>query len=273
MSTPKKTASKKTVAKAAKPAKAAAKPSKATAKPAKAAVKPSKAVAKPTKAAAKPTKAAKVEKVVEQKKPVEKKPAVVEQPVAEKKPVAQKKPAKAAKKDSNDSEVAYENLDKQSAYDFSEMMKRRRRQEEEERQRSTGEIKLSRRPTSRTKGGDSMRFPEADLDEFRRRLIVLREEAQGKSASLKNNALEQSDERGSEDEDGSDAFMRLQSLSQVDSNNRVVQKIDEALRRISEGTYGICEVCGKLIRKPRLLNLPFVHTCMECQTAMEASRR
>ena len=44
---------------------------------------------------------------------------------------------------------------------------------------------------------------------------------------------------------------------------------DEALARIQEGTYGICEICGQLIRKPRLLNLPFVHTCMECQSAME----
>jgi DnaK suppressor protein len=70
--------------------------------------------------------------------------------------------------------------------------------------------------------------------------------------------------------DGSDAFMRLQNLSQVDSHNRIVQKIDEALRRIADGTYGICEVCGQLIRKPRLVNLPFVHTCMECQTAMES---
>ena len=86
---------------------------------------------------------------------------------------------------------------------------------------------------------------------------------------MRTNALEQTDDRGSEDEDGSDAFMRLQNLSQVDSQNKVIQKIDEALHRIAEGTYGICEVCGQLIRKPRLMNLPFVHTCMECQSEME----
>ena len=63
--------------------------------------------------------------------------------------------------------------------------------------------------------------------------------------------------------------MRLQDLKQVDARNKMVQMIDDALNRIAEGTYGICEVCGQLIRKPRLLNLPFVHTCMECQTAME----
>ena len=73
-----------------------------------------------------------------------------------------------------------------------------------------------------------------------------------------------------EDEDGSDAQLRLQSLNQVDSQNRLIRKIDEALRRIENGTYGVCEECGQLIRKPRLLNMPFVHTCMECQSAMES---
>ena len=87
---------------------------------------------------------------------------------------------------------------------------------------------------------------------------------------LKTIALEQTNDRGGEDEDGSDAFLRLQSLSQVDTQNRTVHKIDEALRRIEDGTYGICEICGQLIRKPRLMNMPFVHTCMECQSEMES---
>jgi RNA polymerase-binding protein DksA len=110
---------------------------------------------------------------------------------------------------------------------------------------------------------------KADLADFRKRLILLRQEAMGQSATLRTNALEHTDDRGSEDDDGSDAFMRLQNLSQVDSHNKVIQQIDEALARIQEGTYGICEMCGQLIRKPRLMNLPFVRTCMECQSAME----
>ena len=42
-----------------------------------------------------------------------------------------------------------------------------------------------------------------------------------------------------------------------------------SLHRIDDGTYGVCTVCGQLIRKPRLLNQPFVLTCMECQSEME----
>ena len=156
------------------------------------------------------------------------------------------------------------------AYSIAEMMKQANRQQEAENAAATHAVRLSRRPTSRAKGKETMKFPESDLAEFRKRLLQLRQAATGQSASLKTIALEQTSDRGGEDEDGSDAFLRLQSLSQVDTQNRTVHKIDEALRRIEDGTYGICEICGQLIRKPRLMNMPFVHTCMECQSEMES---
>ena len=179
-----------------------------------------------------------------------------------------KKATKPPQKKPEESE-AFENQSRDFAFSFAEMMKKQHRESEEQKKSETSTIKLSRRPTTRAKGQNTQQFPAADLAEFRKRLILLRQEALGQSATLRTNALEQTDDRGSEDEDGSDAFMRLQNLSQVDSQNKVIQKIDEALHRIAEGTYGICEVCGQLIRKPRLMNLPFVHTCMECQSEME----
>ena len=166
--------------------------------------------------------------------------------------------------------TAFENRSQNLAFSFAERMKKSQREADQKKEESTTDVKLSRRPTSRARGKDTLQFPEADLEEFRRRLILLRQEALGQSATLRTVALEQTDDHGSEDDDGSDAFMRLQNLSQVDSQNKTIQMIDEALHRIEEGSYGICEVCGQLIRKPRLLNLPFVHTCMECQTQMEA---
>ncbi len=165
--------------------------------------------------------------------------------------------------------TAFENRSQHLAFSFAEQMKQRAREAAKVADAAVAEVKLSRRPTTRAKGETTLQFPAADLEEFRRRLIILRQEVLGQSATLKTIALEQTDDHGSEDDDGSDAFMRLQDLKQVDSRNKMVQMIDEALNRIADGSYGICEVCGQLIRKPRLLNLPFVHTCMECQTAME----
>ncbi len=206
---------------------------------------------------------------------------------AAKKQVAEKQPASAAKKDAAHKPITvvkkaarpplkkpeeptvFENQSRDFAFSFAEMMKRQNRETEEQKKSEESVIKLSRRPTTRAKGQATQQFPASDLAEFRKRLILLRQEALGQSASLRTIALEQTDERASEDEDGSDVFMRLQNLSQVDSQNKIIQKIDEALHRIADGTYGICEMCGQLIRKPRLMNLPFVHTCMECQSAME----
>ena len=205
---------------------------------------------------------AKVEAPVEKVEKVEKK-EYVRKPIT----VVKKTPKTPLKKP--EAPTAFENHSQDMAFSFAERMKQRAREADKLAQESTPEVKLTRRPTTRTKGAQTLQFPAEDLEEFRKRLIMLRQEALGQSANLKTSALEQTDERGSEDEDGSDAFMRLQNLNQVDSQNKMIQMIDEALGRIAEGKYGICEVCGQLIRKPRLLNLPFVHTCMECQTAME----
>lgn len=203
-----------------------------------------------------------VEAPVEKVEKVEKK-EYVRKPIT----VVKKTPKTPLKKP--EAPTAFENHSQDMAFSFAERMKQRAREADKLAQESTPEVKLSRRPTTRTKGEQTLQFPAEDLEEFRKRLIMLRQEALGQSANLKTSALEQTDDRGGEDEDGSDAFMRLQNLNQVDSQNKTIQMIDEALGRIAEGKYGICEVCGQLIRKPRLLNLPFVHTCMECQTAME----
>ena len=207
-------------------------------------------------------------------KPTAKKPVAAAQPTADKKDASHKpitvvkKPVRPPLKKPEEP-TAFENQSRDFAFSFAEMMKKQHRESEEQKKAETTVIKLSRRPTTRTKGKNSQQFPAADLAEFRKRLILLRQEALGQSATLRTNALEQTDDRGGEDEDGSDAFMRLQNLSQVDSQNKIIQMIDEALHRISDGTYGICDMCGQLIRKPRLMNLPFVRTCMECQSEME----
>ena len=270
MSTKKKSATKPAAKKPAVKKPAVKKPAPKPA-PKPAAKKP--AVKKPVpKAAAKPA-----AKKPAPAKPAAKKPAAAK-PVSDKKESAHK-PITVIKKTARpplkkpEEPTAFENQSRDFAFSFAEMMKKQHRESEEQKKAETTVIKLSRRPTTRTKGKNTQQFPAADLAEFRKRLILLRQEALGQSATLRTNALEQTDDRGGEDEDGSDAFMRLQNLSQVDSQNKVIQMIDEALHRIAEGTYGICDVCGQLIRKPRLMNLPFVHTCMECQSAMEKPLR
>ena len=210
--------------------------------------------------------AAPTKKPAPAKKSAPKKPAV--KPVPAKKDVPAKKPAQAKKPEQPKAEPEVSES-QNFAFTFAEEMKRAHRAELEAREHPDEGIKLSRRPDTRVKGKNTQKFPDADLAQFKKSLVLLRQAALGQSATLRDVALEQTEERGGEDEDGSDAFLRLQNLSRVDSQNRIVQKIDEALARIADGTYGVCENCGQLIRKARLQNLPFVHTCMECQRDLE----
>ena len=54
--------------------------------------------------------------------------------------------------------------------------------------------------------------------------------------------------------------------------SQLVEEIDEALRRIDEGTYGQCVRCGKPIDEERLKAMPTARYDTECQAAIEAAQ-
>jgi DnaK suppressor protein len=52
-----------------------------------------------------------------------------------------------------------------------------------------------------------------------------------------------------------------------------LNKIDEALRRLEEGTYGYCFECGDEISEKRLRALPFAVRCKDCEEAREVKQQ
>lgn len=50
---------------------------------------------------------------------------------------------------------------------------------------------------------------------------------------------------------------------------KTLKNIDQALERLDEGTYGICEECGQEIGKKRLEVIPFALCCVQCQQEKE----
>ena len=111
-------------------------------------------------------------------------------------------------------------------------------------------------------------FNKGDLEQFKAELLAMRDRITGQSGALRHAALQRHDEVNPE-EDGTDAFMRLQTLEQVGTQHRDIANIDDALRSIEKGTYGICDMCGERISKPRLAVLPFATNCVKCQSEME----
>lgn len=67
----------------------------------------------------------------------------------------------------------------------------------------------------------------------------------------------------------SDAEEREKAYHMASAEGRLLYHIDEALRRIKEGTYGLCQACGKKIQKPRLEVVPHARLCIECKKAEE----
>jgi DnaK suppressor protein len=59
------------------------------------------------------------------------------------------------------------------------------------------------------------------------------------------------------------------SLRQLSTHRETLLKIDAALRKIDEGTYGKCEDCGEDISVERLKILPFAIYCVDCQERRE----
>ncbi|MCL6622050.1 MAG: RNA polymerase-binding protein DksA [Syntrophobacterales bacterium] len=58
-----------------------------------------------------------------------------------------------------------------------------------------------------------------------------------------------------------------------DRERKLILKIREALERIDEGTYGICEICGGEISLKRLRARPVTTMCIQCKSRMEALER
>jgi RNA polymerase-binding transcription factor DksA len=71
---------------------------------------------------------------------------------------------------------------------------------------------------------------------------------------------------------GTDTFDRDFALSMVASEQEALSEIDAAIKRIHDGTYGICEITQKPIAKDRLLAVPFTRYTAEAQKDLERNR-
>jgi len=71
---------------------------------------------------------------------------------------------------------------------------------------------------------------------------------------------------------GINTFDRDFVLSLVSNEQEALTEIDAAIKRIQDGTYGICEITGKPISKDRLLAVPFARNSAEAQKELEKNR-
>src|SRR5229473_8531882 len=72
---------------------------------------------------------------------------------------------------------------------------------------------------------------------------------------------------------GSDAYDRDFALSLLSQEQDALYEIDQALKRIELGTYGVCEMSGKHIPRARLEAIPFARFTVQCQSQLEKQSR
>ncbi len=126
--------------------------------------------------------------------------------------------------------------------------------------------------TSGPNGSHSQAF----IQKQRQRLLDLRDDLvdamSGMTRDTIRNAPEGSEASGSgqhQGDAGSDAYDRDFALSVLAKEQDALYEIEQALRRVQTGNYGICEISARKIPQARLEAIPFARLTVECQAQWE----
>lgn len=109
-----------------------------------------------------------------------------------------------------------------------------------------------------------------DLQRHKRLLLAKRQELSSARVGTEVRVPGAGDPQGDLiDQANADADAELHiRLHQTDG--RLLRAIEEALTRISDGTFGVCTACGQRISKARLEAVPWTHLCRECKERQSA---
>lgn len=116
-------------------------------------------------------------------------------------------------------------------------------------------------------------------EKYKKLLLMEREKITGEISRLSEDTLSNSQRDSSGDlsgyslhmaDVGTDTFQRDLQLGLVSKEQEILYKVDEALQRIENGTYGKCESCGEPVKESRLKAVPFAKLCVPCQEKEEA---
>lgn len=119
---------------------------------------------------------------------------------------------------------------------------------------------------------------KADLKLYKERLLSLRARLRGDVEQMADAALKKSRSEANGDlssmpihmaDIGTDNFEQEFTLSLMQSEGGTLEKIEAALERIEDATYGECEECGTRIPKQRLNAVPYATMCVKCASQFE----
>jgi DnaK suppressor protein len=119
-----------------------------------------------------------------------------------------------------------------------------------------------------------MMVADSKLLAIKKKLLKQREDLLSEAGHTLNNKLSTEKESFPDPTD--------QAVAELDNNfllklrgreQKLLKKIDEAISRIDDGSYGVCESCGGQINIKRLEARPVTTLCIECKTAQEEEEK
>ena len=122
------------------------------------------------------------------------------------------------------------------------------------------------------------KFSKSDLKDFKKIVLKKKEEILNDLKHISDDTLRKSQKEASGDISGytyhmadvaTDNYDREFSLGLASSERKSLYEMDDALKRIEEGTFGICDDCKSSITKIRLRAVPSARLCIKCQQKRE----
>lgn len=122
------------------------------------------------------------------------------------------------------------------------------------------------------------KFTKKELGEFKKLILKKKEEILDDIKHISDDTLKKSQKDASGDISGytyhmadvaTDTYDREFSLGLASSDRQFLYELDDAIKRIEDGTFGVCQDCKVLIAKNRLKAVPHARLCVKCQEKKE----
>ena len=113
---------------------------------------------------------------------------------------------------------------------------------------------------------------------FKKLILKRKEEALDEIKHISEDTLKKSQKDASGDISGytyhmadvaTDTYDREFSLGLASNDRELLYELDDAMKKIEEGTFGICEECKSVISQTRLKAVPYARLCVKCQEKKE----
>jgi RNA polymerase-binding protein DksA len=122
------------------------------------------------------------------------------------------------------------------------------------------------------------KYSKIELKEFKKIVLKKKAEILSDLEHITDDTLRKSQKEASGDISGytyhmadvaTDNYDREFSLGLASSDRKFIYELDDALKKMEDGTFGICDECKSLITKVRLKAVPSARLCIKCQQKKE----